>query len=806
MRIERLHLHPFAGSLDREVTFAPGLNVVLGRNEAGKSTLRRALRHLLFVPTKLGKRQQEIEVLPNLPLGGGDTLQVSGAFHGEGGLWQISKRWAGAGSSVDLRPPTGGVLTDPVVAEQRIAELCGLTPGTWEHVLMAPQGTMGDCLDHIDPERDLAELNQRLRRTVFETDGVSLEALAASIERRWQASFGRWDADLGRPANNRGLENRWTKETGRIVEAWYALEEARTQLAAAEAYHAEHDALVGRLGHARSRRVREQEWVEAHGAIARDATARAGVEAELAKIEARGKGLKEISQEWPVVASQLGEREKEVEELAGKVTTLGKELDAARAWEAAAESRRILAEAEKLVQALDEARRARDQIGVVDPRQIERLEQLQRERERIRVRIEAARLRVRFHAVTAARVEIVSGVDAPTITDLAAGGTHEFEAGGRVVVKNAEQQWELEVSSGELDLAAEDELERRLAAEFAEGLASLGAKDLSGAKGRLVEASEAVRQVKALEARLADVLGKIPLEERRAALSTSAGITAPVRSADRIAEERGAIEGKRHAAEREAVGARRKIEEWSRQHGSADELLDRLADLRGDHRTAKQKLEALLPLPEGATDTNRFIEEFRQRQERLQALVGEESLLERELVRLQATFPGREVGEAAEALGVAGEEFQRARREGEAINRIRRDFRELRASIDEDTLGPWQKHLAEVLAPLTGQRYVGLSPHEGSVTRADALSVPFGLLSAGARASLGLAVRLAMARWFLEDRDGFVFLDDPLVDLDPERQKSAAAMLQGFASQKQVIVLTCHPAHAAILGGTTIPI
>lgn len=804
MRIETLHLHPFAGTLDREVRFAPGLNVVLGPNEAGKSTLRRALRHLLFVPTKLGKKQHEAEVLPNLPLGGGDTLQISGTFHVEGGLWRISKRWGGGGSFVELRPPGGGVVTESAAAETRIAELCGLSPGTWEHVLMAPQGSVGDSLDRIHPERDLAELNQRLRRTVFETDGVSLEALGAGIERRWQASFSRWDRDLGRPAGNRGLENRWAKETGRIVEAWYAVEEARAELVAAEAYHRDLDSVLAALGQSRSRRTGEEEWVTAHAAIARDAIERSGIEAELAKIEARGKGLKEVSQEWPVVASQLAEREKEVAAHAEKVALLGKELEVARSWEAAAESRRILAEAEKLELALAGAKQVREGFGSIDPRQIEKLEQAQRDRERIRMRIEAARLRVRFRSTASTHLEIACGVDEASEKGIAAGESLEFEAGGRVLVKNAGQQWELEVSSGELDLAAEDECERRLAAGFAEGVAKLGVVDLAAAKAKLAEATEAIRQVKTLESRLADVVGAVPLAERRAALSSAAGTVEPARSADRIAEERGSIEGRHHAAEREAAAARRKIEEWTRQHGSADDLLDRLADLRGEHRAVKQKFEALLPLPEGFTDTNRFLDAYRRRQDRLQSLIGEESQLERELVRLQATCPAKDITDAAEALSVAGEELSRALREGEAIDRIRRDFLDLRARIDEDTLGPWQKHLAEILAPLTDRRYLGLSPHEGTVRRADALTVPFGLLSAGAKASLGLAVRLAMARWFLEGREGFVFLDDPLVDLDPERQRAAAAMLRHFAEEKQVIVLTCHPGHAGILAGTTI--
>ncbi len=50
-------------------------------------------------------------------------------------------------------------------------------------------------------------------------------------------------------------------------------------------------------------------------------------------------------------------------------------------------------------------------------------------------------------------------------------------------------------------------------------------------------------------------------------------------------------------------------------------------------------------------------------------------------------------------------------------------------------------------------------------------------------------------------RQGFLLLDDPLVDLDPERQEATAEGLRRFSSGKQVILFTCHPHHAQLLGG-----
>ena len=85
--------------------------------------------------------------------------------------------------------------------------------------------------------------------------------------------------------------------------------------------------------------------------------------------------------------------------------------------------------------------------------------------------------------------------------------------------------------------------------------------------------------------------------------------------------------------------------------------------------------------------------------------------------------------------------------------------------------------------------------------RTDGAQVPYGWLSAGTKDAFALALRLAMADHFLGREDGFLLLDDPLVNMDPERQKIAAGMLREFASRPQVLVFTCHPAHAELLGG-----
>jgi hypothetical protein len=42
--------------------------------------------------------------------------------------------------------------------------------------------------------------------------------------------------------------------------------------------------------------------------------------------------------------------------------------------------------------------------------------------------------------------------------------------------------------------------------------------------------------------------------------------------------------------------------------------------------------------------------------------------------------------------------------------------------------------------------------------------------------------------------------------MDPDRQTAASAILQDFALHRQVVLVTCHPDNAILIGGNTINI
>jgi recombinational DNA repair ATPase RecF len=76
MRLHSIRLHPFGRFADRSWDLAKSLVVIHGPNELGKTTLRQAIFHALFTPTKQTDTQLKTSVKPWLPLPAGDHAHV----------------------------------------------------------------------------------------------------------------------------------------------------------------------------------------------------------------------------------------------------------------------------------------------------------------------------------------------------------------------------------------------------------------------------------------------------------------------------------------------------------------------------------------------------------------------------------------------------------------------------------------------------------------------------------------------------------------------------------------------------------
>jgi DNA repair exonuclease SbcCD ATPase subunit len=127
VRIRRLRLKEFRRYRDLEIDLSPGLTVVRGPNEAGKSTIQRAIE--LAITRRATSGANDLESLRpwDAPADARSVIALDFEQDEEDGTktGTVEKVFAGSKGTVDLRYE-GPLITDPALADQVLAELTGI--------------------------------------------------------------------------------------------------------------------------------------------------------------------------------------------------------------------------------------------------------------------------------------------------------------------------------------------------------------------------------------------------------------------------------------------------------------------------------------------------------------------------------------------------------------------------------------------------------------------------------------------------------------------------------------------------------
>jgi exonuclease SbcC len=804
MIIQELKLNPFAGLAKQDLQFTQGLNVVVGPNEAGKSTTVNALKMALFMPTQYTKTQYNKEISRYMPLAGGDTIQAELAFIVEPKkeIYHLFKSW-GAKTESRLVIPGGGLLTQPQAVQEKLRELLVLKEGTYHTVLFAYQSHLGTTLEALreepEPRHNLADL---LRRAIYETDGVSVDLLERRLDERMKQFFSRWDENLAAPQGNRGIENPWLKDVGEILSAYYQKESLRRDLQSAQRYERQLDALNDCIRLLAEELESLKVYVGTNQKLVADARQRLLLEANLKVFREEEGKLKELCRKWPVLEKEVKDGPPALEKFSKKRAALEDELSRTQAYESQKEARDRFKKAGTIHEALGKARAALSGLKTITAKDIEALEELNLQLAECRASLKAGKLSLNFTPAVPMMVQTAKDLEAESEYALKANQALQLDAGGLISLRHSD--WQLTVKSGEAEFEQLAKEHKQATTGFQDLLKRFGVQDMAEARKAQEAYIGQVNAIKGLKEDLEDILAGQSFEDLQAAVQQALQ-TPPPRPSAEVALELGEVKTILSQFENDLSEKRGQFTLWEKIYGSLDSLLEKLADTRGEVRRLEQDLAKLKPLPPEIEDLEAFIREFEGQAVQLEdnQKTWHDLLLERS--DLQGQVPNETVEEIVPQLREAESRFDEALKEGAALIAIKDAFAEVKAAMDGETLTPWLEDLNHLLAVLTGGRYVTLEfPAQDSerVVRQDGLKVPGLLLSGGARVSLGLAVRLSMASHFLQGLDGFLVLDDPLVDLDDVgRQQGAVKVIQEFARKKQIIVLTCKEGHAQLLGG-----
>ena len=418
--------------------------------------------------------------------------------------------------------------------------------------------------------------------------------------------------------------------------------------------------------------------------------------------------------------------------------------------------------------------------------------------ERLKAALEGGKLNLKLQAKTAIALTVENDLREAEEKKIASGESLEVSSNGLVRLNHAD--WALEVKSGGED-------QQKKAVELRETEAGLKALFMAKGVASLKEAKNASLEYQALGSQVENIAGILKqeledysyeeLKEKAAALEKEA----PSRSLPGILEE--LLSGKHklehQQSEREETAL--KLKALTGEYSSKDDLFSRLVELGGQKKELELQLSELKTIPEGFTDCDSFIQFYEGEKQAAAELKEGKNRLEIECVEMEAKMPDESSEEIAARLKQAESSYKAEVKKGEITARIKHRSESMLKKLDSNTFAGYERSIAAYIAELTAGRYRNISL-EGSlprgVIRGDGKTLVYSLLSAGTKDVFGLALRLAMADYFLKEQDGFLIMDDPLVDLDPHRQELAVGVLSRFAEEKQLILFTCHPAHASL--------
>jgi exonuclease SbcC len=799
MILNKLILCPFAGFTNREVEFKKGLNVILGENEAGKSTLVNAIKASLFEPTNLGKRDLEKFAHAYFPKGNADQAKIILDFNAGKSQYSLEKTW-GVGKSSKLTSSEGDSINDEAAVQAKLNELLVLHRGSWEEVLFADQQKMSSTVESIQKNKDNINRIPTLEGQGGGLDGdIPAQDLLASLQSLMTEYKLLWDFNVQGPKENRGIQNPWLRGLGTIIKAYYEAEAVRSEFNKLKELEVALDHTSNLLKNNSAELQGRKVTIDSMKLQQQNVLRYQELSNQKNTLEGQLAAMKIVMNEWPTKLAAQPMLEKNITAIKERIAKLEVESKNAQKRNEGASILEKYKQLKDILANVEEIKARLSNNGNIEPADVKQVNEHREAIAQSNLELKAQKLEAEVFSMAEVTVQTAQGITPAENITLTAGETKKIDASGRVSfefngvkisVKSALKSVDEIVNNIELNEKAIESI-----------LDKYGIKSL-------VEFDQIIQKNKSDNDLLNECRqnysaiikeSKKSFDQTKEVAETLLAIPS-TRSLDDIQTAFRAESSASSEATVEFNSNKEQIDLWVNTYTDFGNLSVSYANSNASFNTLASEIADIPALPEGFENAADYIKELNKLVE-IQDVQGEaNNQVSINLTRIQTqldNFDTDALSLEAE-LESLQEKFERKLQEYKALELAERKLKEIIEQNPHNPFADFEVETADIFASLTGNRYTEIL-REGEApvaVRRNNKDIPTELLSGGTAASLGLAVRLAYAKLYLRDLDGFFVLDDPFTEMDEERRLLANETLTQFASEKQTFYFTCHPVHA----------
>lgn len=831
MKIKAYSTEQFAGVRSQEIQFQDGMNVVLGKNEAGKSTMLAAIFHALLTSSKLDKRKNKDFMNQFFPTSGAKTIDVtveieagysnsnlSGnkkeqestkegiKYEREWRQYIVEKIWDmdGKENSTKIKQK-GGDIWRGNQAEEKLFEVLQYGVAFYKNLVFDNQSYEEEMLNWFyqffssegNADSDITEIKLRLAQAFSVAGGISEEKFLSLLDRKMRELSGKWDFQKNAPEKGRGIDNKWRRDIGSILISYYDYKEAQRDLE--ETIQIEEELATKTrqlviLTEEKTETEQKREKLESQKA---EIFNRSKTEKLLEKVQRELEICKKVSSEWPNVKVNLQE---------GK--TLAK-------WQRIVEQRENI---KALEEQIELARKLQNEGKCLEGKR-EYLEQLSVDYEKAKKaskNIEKNQLRLSSVKLLAeiclkepyeAKIEYASGVLNFSNQDI----KEEVDGFVKISIPGIAQ---IQISPKDLDVKkCQREMEQNTKI-FSEILQKYDVETVDNLLEEKTNWQQRLAKREKNERELERVLGSRTLgelegellnlqEEYRVLLAKNSEdlLEAGEKIRDEIKEF--LKRTKKTTLEASIAAAETVLQQYENTYGTYEGLLQKKKKLEVEEKSYQKQLGQL----ENISMTE---EEYEQKikglQEKLKRIEQERDELTSQIGSLSQR-ENLNIDEIEMDVLNLKKEWERKKKTYHYYAKIKEDFIELKKE-NRDKFEDFYKRFCENLAIITGNK-IKISSFENLELLSGKNKITTKeILSEGTKKTVLLAFRLAILEYFYRDEleGGVAVFDDILLDMDGERRENSALLLKKFAKKNQVIFTTCDEEIANLLGGNLIKI